>query len=161
MNATVRLADTGRVMTMAEKNPYADIIRLPRHQAATRPHMSMLNRAAQFSPYAALVGFNGVIAETGRLTDRKTELSENEIEMLDQKLMLINEEIQNGRHPEITVTFFVKDAWKEGGTYEEYTGAVKKIDPIERNIAFYGRVVPIDDVSEIHGELVDGVEAGE
>lgn len=77
-----------------EKNPYADIMHLPHHQAANRPHMSLLNRAAQFSPYAALVGFDGVIAETGRLTDRKVELSESEKIMMDQKLTLINDVIQ-------------------------------------------------------------------
>ena len=161
MNATARLADTGRVKTMAEKTPYADIIHLPHHQSANRPHMSMLNRAAQFSPYAALVGFDGVIAETGRLTNRKVELSENEIELLDQKLMLINEEIQSGRHPEITVTFFVKDEFKEGGAYEKYMGTIKKIDPIKRSIVFYDRAVPIDDVSGVYGEVVDGIETGE
>ena len=58
-----------------EKNPYADIIHLPHHKAVNRPHMSMYDRAAQFSPFAALSGFDGVIAETGRLTDRKIELS--------------------------------------------------------------------------------------
>lgn len=61
-----------------EKHPYADIIHLPHHKAANRPHMSMYDRAAQFSPFAALSGFDGVIAETGRLTDRKVELSESE-----------------------------------------------------------------------------------
>ena len=61
-----------------EKNPYADIIHLPHHKAPNRPHTSMYDRAAQFSPFAALTGFEGVIAETGRLTDRKIELSESE-----------------------------------------------------------------------------------
>ena len=60
-----------------EKNPYADIIHLPHHKAVNRPHMSMYDRAAQFSPFAALSGFDGVIAETGRLTDRKIEFSES------------------------------------------------------------------------------------
>ena len=76
------------------KSPYADIIQLPHHQATNHPHMSMLNRAAQFSPYAALVGFDGVIAETGRLTDRKVELPENEKALIDRKLVLINDFIQ-------------------------------------------------------------------
>ena len=58
------------------KNPFADMLHLSHHRSKTHPQMSMLNRAAQFSPYAALVGFDGVIAEPGRLTDRKIELSE-------------------------------------------------------------------------------------
>ncbi|MDO4746650.1 MAG: hypothetical protein Q4B18_08840 [Bacillota bacterium] len=145
-----------------ENNPYADIIHLPHHKASTRPHMSMYDRAAQFSPFAALSGFDGVIAETGRLTDRKVELSESEKILLDQKLTLIDDVIQDGHHPKITVVFFVADLLKDGGEYQEYTGLVRKIEPLERTIVFLadngrsaGKKVPIDDVTEIHGELVD------
>ena len=110
-------------MKMAdERNPYADMLRLPHHQSARHPRMSLLNRAAQFSPYAALVGFDAVIAETGRLTDRKMELSETEKERIDRKLTLIDEAIHDGQHPEITIRYFVPDALKDGGAYEEYTG---------------------------------------
>lgn len=145
-----------------EKNPYADIIHLPHHKAANRPHMSMHDRAAQFSPFAALVGFDGVIAETGRLTDRKVELSESDKVLLDQKLMLIDDVIQDGHHPEITVVFFVADLLKDGGEYQEYTGKVRRVDTVDRKIVFLaangrsaGKKVPIDDVTEIHGELVE------
>lgn len=145
-----------------EKNPYSDIIHLPHHKAANRPHMSMYDRAAQFSPFAALVGFDGVIAETGRLTDRRVELPESEKVLLDQKLTLIDDVIQDGHHPEITVVFFVADPLKEGGEYQEYIGKVRKVDAVERTIVFLaangrsaGKRVPIDDVLEIHGELVD------
>ena len=72
-----------------EKNPYADIIHLPHHKAPNRPHMSLYDRAAQFSPFAALTGFDSVIAETARLTDRKVELSESEKILLDQKLTMV------------------------------------------------------------------------
>ena len=75
----VRLADTGQVKTMNE-NPYADLLHLPHHQAENRTHLSMDSRAAQFSPYAALVGFENVIAETGRLTEDRPELSDSEKE---------------------------------------------------------------------------------
>ena len=149
-------------MIATEKNPYADIIHLPHHQAANRKHMSMYDRAAQFSPFAALVGFDGVIAETGRLTDRKVELSESDKVLLDQKLMLIDDVIQDGHHPEITVVFFVADLLKDGGEYQEYTGKVRQVDAVERKIVFLaangrsaGKKVPIDDVTEIHGELVE------
>ena len=150
---------------MHEKNPYADIIHLPHHQAADRRHMSMHDRAAQFSPFAALTGFDGVIAETGRLTDHKIELSEREKVLLDQKLTLIDEAIHAGHHPEITVLYFVPDALKAGGTYQEYTGSVRQIDPIERVIVFLadngrsiGKRIAIDDVKEIHGEPVDYID---
>ena len=69
-----------------QKTPYADILMLPHHQAANRPHMSKHDRAAQFSPFAALTGFDGVIAETGRRTDQKIELSESQMTLLNQKL---------------------------------------------------------------------------
>ena len=149
-------------MMDVEKNPYADIIHLPHHKAPNRPHMSLYDRAAQFSPFAALTGFDGVIAETARLTDRKVELSESEKILLDQKLTLIDDVIQDKHYPEISVVYFVPDYLKEGGEYEEYTGQVRKIDPIERTVVFLadngrsaGKKVLIDDVMEIHGKLVD------
>ena len=145
-----------------DKNPYVDILHLPHHQSKAHPQMSMVNRAAQFSPYAALVGFDGVIAETGRLTDRKIELSDTEIERIDQKLMLIDEAVHEGQHPEITIRYFVPDALKEGGSYEEYTGLVRNIDTVEREVVFLaengrskGKTVRIDRLYEIHGESVD------
>lgn len=104
-------------MMSEQKNPYEDILRLPHHKAANRPHMSMHDRAAQFSPFAALTGFDGVIAETGRRTDQKVELSEYQMTLLDQKLTLIDDAIQDGYHPVVTVVYFVPDTKKDGGSY--------------------------------------------
>ena len=147
---------------MHEQNPYADILTLPHHKAANRPHMSMHDRAAQFSPFAALTGFDGVIAETGRMTDRKTELSESQMSLLDQKLTLIDDTIQDGYHPVVTVVYFVPDAKKEGGSYQEYTGKVRQVDSAERKLVFLadnnrsaGKEISIEDVLEIHDDLVD------
>ena len=123
-------------MMPEQKTPYAEILTLPHHKAANRPHMSMHDRAAQFSPFAALTGFDGVIAETGRMTDRKTELSESQMSLLDQKLTLIDDTIQDGYHPMVTVVYFVPDAKKEGGSYQEYTGKVRQIDAVERKLVF-------------------------
>lgn len=95
---------------MHEQNPYTDILTLPHHKAANRPHMSMHDRAAQFSPFAALTGFDGVIAETGRRTDQKIELSESQMTLLNQKLNLIDDAVQDGYHPMVTVVYFVPDA---------------------------------------------------
>ena len=145
-----------------EKNPYSDIIHLPHHKAANRPHMSMYDRAAQFSPFAALSGFDGVIAETGRLTDRRIELSESERSLLDQKLTLIDDVIQDGYHPEISVEYFVADQRKDGGEYREYTGKVRQIDTVARTIVFLakngrsaGVKIAVDEIKAIQGELVD------
>ena len=112
---------------MHEQNPYAGILTLPHHKAENRPQMSMHDRAAQFSPFAALTGFDGVIAETGRMTNRKVELSESQMTLLNQKLTLIDDVIQDGYHPVVTVVYFVPDAKKEGGSYQEYTGKVRQL----------------------------------
>ena len=144
------------------KNPYADILALPHHQAENRPHMSMHDRAAQFSPFAALTGFDGVITETGRVTDRKIELSESQKLLLDQKLTLIDEVIQDGYHPVVTVVYFVPDALKAGGSYRKFIGKVRQVESIERKLVFLaanersaGKEISIDDILEIHGDLVD------
>ena len=148
-----------------ERNPYEDIIHLPHHQSATRLHMSLYDRAAQFSPFAALTGFDGVIAETSRLTDQKIELSEYERALLDQKLSRIDDELRKGNHPEITVIYFVPDPLKAGGAYEEYTGRVRSINAVEKCVVFLaenrrsaGKRIRIDGIAEIRGELVDDME---
>lgn len=147
------------------QHPYADILHLPHHQSANRPHMSLYDRAAQFSPFAALTGFDGVIAETGRMTERKIELSEYERSLLDQQLIRIDEELRKGNHPEITMVYFVPDPRKAGGAYEEYTGRVRSIDVVEKCVAFLagngrsaGKWIGISDILVIHSELVDDME---
>lgn len=64
---------------------YNDIIDLPHHISTTRPRMSMLDRAAQFSPFAALTGYDAAIKETGRLTGQRIELTEECRAVLDRK----------------------------------------------------------------------------
>ena len=113
---------------------YADIIDHPHHQSETRPHMSLYDRAAQFSAFDALAGYSDMIAEEERLTDRQIILDENAIEVLNHKLCLIAEAIENGQHPTVTFTVFVPDPLKAGGKYEEITEAVKRIDMIERKV---------------------------
>ena len=147
---------------MLEQNSYADILKLPHHKAANRPQMSMHDRAAQFSPFAALTGFNGVIAETGRRTERKIDLSESQMTQLNQKLTLIDDAIQDGYHPVVTAVYFVPDAKKDGGAYQEFTGKVRQVDSVERKLVFFaanersaGKELSIDVILEIHGDLVD------
>ena len=152
-------------MMPEQKTPYAEILTLPHHKAANRPHMSMHDRAAQFSPFAALTGFDGVIAETGRMTDQKAELSESQMILLNQKLTLIDDAVQDGYHPMVTVVYFVPDAKKDGGSYQEYTGKMRQLDPVERKLVFFaanersaGGDISIDVIREIHGEVVDFME---
>ena len=144
------------------KQGYEDLLDLPHPVSRVRAQMPRAERAAQFSPFAALTGFDGVIAETGRITDRKIELSESQKLLLDQKLTLIDDMIQDGYHPLVTVVYFMPDALKAGGSYREFIGKVRQVEPVERKIVFLaanerfgGKEIGIDSILEIHGELVD------
>ena len=116
-------------MTEAEKK-YADIIHLPHPTSSRHPRMPIADRAAQFAPFSALTGYDGVIDETGRLTDERIELTEEMKAVLDQKHQLLVELAD--RHPEIAVTFFVPDSKKTGGMYKTVVGRLKMIDEHER-----------------------------
>lgn len=121
---------------------YDDIIDLPRPRSAHEP-MPMSDRAAQFSPFAALTGYDAAIDETARLTDERIELSSDKREELDYKQQYIST-LDN---PTVTVTYFVPDARKAGGAYVTHTGALKRIDEVERMVRFAdGTMVALDDV---------------
>ena len=108
------------------KNDYSDIIDHPHYVSKTRPQMSELERAAQFSPFAALTGYDAAISETGRLTDEKIELGEETKAVLDMKQQYLLDMISD--QPEITVTYFIPDTKKSGGAYASVTGNIKSID---------------------------------
>ena len=137
---------------MKQKTNYEDIINLPHHVSSKRPQMPMLDRAAQFSPFAALTGYDDAIYETGRLTDEKNDLSEEEKEALDRKQQILIERLCD--HPALTVTYFVPDAKKSGGAYVTKNGNLKKIDGFERWMMLTdGTKIPLDDVADIESEL--------
>lgn len=128
---------------MKETHRYDDIINLPRPVSKKRSPMSNFDRAAQFSPFAALTGYDAVIAESGRLTDTRIELDEGGKALLDEKLQTIREHLEE--HPAVKLTVFCPDSRKSGGAYEKVTGQVKKIDPVARILVLTGgEVVPID-----------------
>lgn len=132
-------------MKEAGISEYEDIIALPHHVSASHPQMALADRAAQFSPFAALTGYEDAIDESARLTEEQIELDENAREELDEKLRQIRE--CGEAHPEITVTYFRKDARKDGGAYVTLTGRVKKIDEYARIISFMdGTVVRIENI---------------
>ena len=144
---------------------YADIIDLPHHQSESRPQISLYDRVAQFSPFAALSGYDDMVREEARLTDQRRKMSETELDILNQKLSLIEDLVKDKTPPEITVVYFVPDPLKAGGRYATMTGTVKRIDPVERSIIFYapnmisnGQAIYIDEISEIHGRSIDYVE---
>ena len=128
---------------MKETHRYDDIIQLSRPVSKKRSPMSNFDRAAQFSPFAALTGYDAVIAETGRLTDTQIELDEGGKALLDEKLQTIREHLEE--HPAVKLTVFCPDSRKSGGAYETVTGNVKKIDPVTRILVLTGgEVIPVD-----------------
>lgn len=135
---------------------YDDIINLPHHVSSKRPQMSMQDRAAQFSPFAALTGYDGEIKEAARLTDSKIELDEYEKQEVDEMLQLILRHI--GEEFEVIITYFLPDERKAGGSYVNVTGIVKKLDEYERLLVMRdGIKIPIDDILkiEIKSELAE------
>ena len=137
---------------------YDDIIHLPHHRSKKHAPMPLKDRAAQFSPFAALTGHDAAIKETARLTDRKIELDEYEIAILDEKLQMIKMQldIKNDNLtqikivPEITVTYFQPDIRKEGGEYVTATGNVKKVDEYSKCLIMNdGTRILIEDIIEI------------
>ena len=130
---------------------YDDIINISHHTSPTRPRMSRENRAAQFSPFAAVVGHDAAIRETGRLTDTKIELGESAIAELEMKLDILADII--AERPEISVTYFQPDEKKAGGKYVTASGALKKIDATENVIILEdGKTIPITDILDIECE---------
>ena len=131
---------------------YSDIIDLPHHEPKTRMRMPRSNRAASFSPFAALSGYDDAVKETARLTDVRTVLDEDAKIALNERLRIAMEQIEN--HPVITVTYFMADSRKNGGAYVKHTGVIKKIDECERKVIFRDQmVIPIDCIYEMDGEI--------
>ena len=143
-------------MTVRENFMYEDIINLPHHVSSTRPQMSMLDRAAQFSPFAALTGYDAAIKETGRLTDEKIELDEDTKAALDMKQAYLIEMID--AQPEISITYFLPDTKKSGGAYVTVTGNLKRFDEYERLLILTdGKKIPMDDIADIESDLFRGM----
>ena len=133
---------------------YEDIIHLPHHVSETHPRMSRLNRAAQFSPFAALTGYGAAIQEAGRLTDRKIQLDEDSQAVLDRKLAILREQVS--KRPEVTVTYFQPDGKKDGGAYASFSGQVKKIQDYEQLLVFTdGTQIPFSDILDLDGEMFE------
>ena len=137
-----------------EVHRYDDIINLSHHVSTTHPRMSMIGRAAQFSPFAALTGYEAAIKETARLTDQRIELNEDEITFLREKLQIIKEQLPEC--PEIQITYFEPDETKAGGAYRKKIGHVKKIDEYERIVIMEDKdKIAIDEIVSIDGSIFD------
>ena len=135
-------------MKKTEEHKYDDIIDLPHHVSKTRAKMSLRERAAQFSPFAALTGHGDAVKETARLTQKKVELGEGDIEILNEKIDFLKSVIND--KPYIKVAYFAKDPKKSGGAYLIYEGKLKRIDGYKRTLVFVsGKEIPLDDIEEI------------
>ena len=111
---------------------YDDIINLPHHVSPTRQQMSIHDRAAQFAPFAALVGYDAAVAETARLTESRPELDEQEQRVINERLAYIADHIHE--QPEVRIKYFVPDEHKSGGAIVEASGKVKKISATDATI---------------------------
>ena len=134
---------------------YDDIINLPHPVSKTHPPMDIMDRAAQFSPFAALTGYEAAAEEAGRLTQPKIELDESEKALLDIRLHDL--EAQLFLHPMAVITCFIPDARKEGGAYCTLTGKITKIDHTRKSLTLEtGESIPIENIYDIQpGEQMD------
>ena len=139
-------------MKNQDNHSYDDIINLPNPTSTKHPRMPLSDRAAQFSPFAALTGHEAAIKETARRTDEKLMLSDEVIAEINVKLNLIAETI--GTQQRIRITYFVPDNKKAGGAYISCSGCVKKIDEYEHTVVMEDKtVIPIEQISDIEGEM--------
>lgn len=138
-------------------NDYEDIINLPHYQSTKRVHMSNYDRAAQFSPFAALTGYDDAVKETARLTDSKIELDEYELQALNEKLNIIQDRLRD--EPELSIIYFVADKKKSGGSYTTVSGTVKRVDDYEQVLLMNdGNKIPIADILNIEGDVFKQLE---
>ena len=127
---------------------YDDILSMPHHVSSTHPHMPMHDRAAQFSPFAALVGYDDAVKETARLTNEKLELTADRITELNQKIAFLNEHADE--RPEVTIECFIHDEKKAGGKYVTLSGNFRRIDEYNHNMVFTsGEEIPLNDIFAI------------
>lgn len=139
-----------------DTSEYNDIINLTHPTSVKHPRMSLKDRAAQFAPFSALTGHKEAIDETARLTDNQLNLDPDVISNLNEKLKIINENI--GTDNEITFTIFVPDLKKQGGSYQEYTGIVRKYDEFNNRLIMRDKtIVEINKIADIKSDLFNDI----
>lgn len=127
------------------KGMYDDMLYLPHHEPVRHQRMGMRERAAQFSPFAALTGYDDAITETARETDERPEMSDDTAERISEVLGLISENA--GLMPCAVITYFIRDERKEGGRIQRHEGKVRRVDPVLGQVTFYdGAVIDYADI---------------
>lgn len=135
---------------------YKDIINLPHYTSKTRPRMSVYNRAAQFSPFAALTGHEEAVKETARFTYEQSELDEYHIAVINDKLNIAIEKKEDS--PILSITFFKPDTRKKGGEYVTVSGVIRRVDEVSRNVVLEdGTAIPVELIYDIEGELFNSI----
>ena len=134
-------------------NDYSDIINLKR-PPSKHPKLSIESRAAQFAPFAALIGYNNAIKEKARLTEKKINLTEEKKQIINNKIIYLENHIKE--KTEVKITYFIKDELKEGGKYIKENGIIKKIDHTKQTIKYENnKIIPIKNIIEIESILFD------
>ena len=137
---------------MAEKFPYEDIVNLPPHISKRHPQPSMMDRAARFAPFAAITGYEEMVLEEARVTEERIDLDEGTLSLLNEKLNMIQEFLDE--EPEVTITYFEPDKKKSGGAYVSITGVVKRIDEYEHFVIMTdGKKIRIEDIYAMGSDL--------
>ena len=143
-----------------DEHKYDSIINLPRPVSKKHKPMAMIDRAAQFSPFAALTGYDDTVKETARLTDVELERDEDLMAVLNERTRILSE--WEYQYPEITVEYFVPDDKKCGGAYEKFSGMFKRIDMSDKTIVFSdGTKIAIDRIYGIDGKIFDDINISE
>ena len=137
---------------MAEKFPYEDIINLPPHISKKHPQPTMMDRAARFAPFAAITGYEEMVLEEARVTEERIDLDEGALSLLNEKLNMVQEFLDE--EPEIKITYFEPDKKKSGGAYIDIIGTVKRIDEYERLVIMTdGKKIRIEDIYSLESDL--------
>ena len=129
-------------------NKYQDILYLARPVSKVHQPMSKPNRAAQFSPFAALTGYEDAVQETARLTTDKITLSEDQIQIINSVLNEISQYLPDS--PYVQITYFEPDKRKQGGSYQQISGTIKKIDDVYGMVIMKGNIrIPVHQIVHI------------
>ena len=135
---------------------YIDMLDLLHPTSPHHPRMPIIDRAAQFAPFAALTGYDDAIEETARLTDQMRNMTEDQREQLDRRYQLLLASVE--RHPQVEVTYFLPDARKSGGSYQTVRGQLLRIDETERVMHLgNGHRIALDAVCNLDSELFRGL----
>ena len=127
---------------------YDDIISLEVPTSKNHPRMSMNNRAAQFAPFAALVGYAEAINDSREIENERHILSEDKKEEIEGLLHKISENPL--RFSNIEVIYYQKGNASQKGKYVKYRGKVKRIDTINKTIVFINKkTIQIKDIYDL------------